>query len=60
MLPYLRQSETVKLQQSEMRRCSNERSLEAIKTGKNVYIQNNDYEPDVGDYKPDHDVALKA
>ena len=34
----VRQSKTVKLQQSEMRRFSNERSLEAIKTGRKVYI----------------------
>ena len=33
----VRQSETVKLQQPEMRRLPNERSLEAIKTGRKVY-----------------------
>ena len=33
----VRQSETVKLQQLEMRRLPNERSLEAIKTGRKVY-----------------------
>ena len=33
----VRQSETVKLQQPEMRRLPNKRSLEAIKTGRKVY-----------------------
>ena len=33
----VRQSEAVKLQQSEMRRLPNERSLEAIKMGRKVY-----------------------